>query len=157
MFKISRPKTSPKSQPTAKSGFTMVEVMIAMAFVAVLLITIAIVTTNIVAIYQKGLTLKAVNSVGRGLVDELTASINTAPYVTVSPQGTSINASRIMPSASFSTLVRTVKASNSTASSAPGIILTFGILTTANKRAGLSNFFIATLPTKMSRPNLLAS
>lgn len=81
MFKISRPKTSPKSQPTAKSGFTMVEVMIAMAFVSVLLITIAIVTTNIVAIYQKGLTLKAVNSVGRGLVDELTASINTAPSV----------------------------------------------------------------------------
>ncbi len=63
----------------AKSGFTLVELTLTMSFVAVLLITIAIVTTNIVTIYQKGLALKAVNSVGRSLVDEFTMAINTAP------------------------------------------------------------------------------
>lgn len=65
----------------AKAGFTMVELSITLAFIAALLITIAIITNNIVTIYQKGMTIKAVNSVGRGLIDELTAAINTAPSV----------------------------------------------------------------------------
>ena len=69
------------SRSDSKAGFTMVELSITMAFIAVLLISIAIVTTNIVTIYQKGLTLKAVNSVGRGLIDEFTSAINTAPSV----------------------------------------------------------------------------
>lgn len=69
------------SKAKNKSGFTMVELSLTMAFVGVLLITIAIITTNIVTIYQKGLTVKAVNSVGRGLVDEFTSAINTAPSV----------------------------------------------------------------------------
>lgn len=64
-----------------KSGFTMVELSLTLAFIAALLITIAIITNNIVSIYQKGMTIKAVNSVGRGLIDELTAAINTAPSV----------------------------------------------------------------------------
>ncbi len=66
---------------SAKSGFTMVELSLTMAFVAVLLITIAVITSNIMTIYQKGLTIKAVNSVGRGLTDEFIAGINTAPAV----------------------------------------------------------------------------
>lgn len=65
----------------SKSGFTMVELSITLAFIGVLLITIAIITTNIVSIYQKGMTIKAVNSVGRGLIDELTSAINTSPSV----------------------------------------------------------------------------
>lgn len=75
-----------KSKPStrsAKSGFTIIELTLTMAFVAVLLITIAIVTTNIVTIYQKGLTLKAVNSVGRSLVDEFTTAISSAPTMDV--------------------------------------------------------------------------
>ena len=65
----------------SKKGFTMVELSITLAFIGVLLITIAIITTNIVSIYQKGTTIKAVNSVGRGLIDELTSAINSAPSV----------------------------------------------------------------------------
>lgn len=65
----------------SKSGFTMVELSLTLAFIGVLLITIAVITTNIVTIYQKGMTLKAVNSVGRGLIDEFISSINTAPSV----------------------------------------------------------------------------
>lgn len=74
-------KKNKLNRTSSKSGFTMVELSITMAFIAVLLISIAIVTTNIVTIYQKGLTIKAVNSVGRGLIDELTTAINTAPSV----------------------------------------------------------------------------
>lgn len=69
------------NQPSEKRGFTMIELSLVMAFIAFLLIAIAIITTNIVTIYQKGSTLKAVNSVGRGLVDEFTAAINQAPSV----------------------------------------------------------------------------
>lgn len=73
-------ETKPMTQQV-KKGFTMVELSLTLAFIAMLLITIAIITTNIVTIYQKGLTVKAVNSVGRGLIDEFTSAINTAPSV----------------------------------------------------------------------------
>lgn len=70
-----------QQNPRTKRGFTMVEFSLAMAFIAALLISIAIIISNIITIYQKGLTLKAVNSVGRGLIDEFTESINAAPSV----------------------------------------------------------------------------
>lgn len=74
---------SKQAKPTTKEqrGFTMIELSLVMAFVAFLLIAIAIITTNIITIYQKGSALKAVNSVGRGLVDEFIAAINQAPSV----------------------------------------------------------------------------
>ena len=56
----------PKLTHRTQSGFTMVELSITLAFLALLLISIAVITTNIIAIYQKGMTLKAVNSVGLG-------------------------------------------------------------------------------------------
>lgn len=66
---------------SAKSGFTMVELSIALAFIAMLLIAIAIIATSLVSIYQKGLSIKAVNGVGRNLIDEFVSGINTAPSV----------------------------------------------------------------------------
>lgn len=77
-------------QENTKAGFTLVELSIAMAFIGVLLITIAIITTNLVTIYQKGMTVKAVNSVGRGLVDEFISAINTAPSVDTTSLCTSL-------------------------------------------------------------------
>lgn len=71
----------PKKVASAKSGFTMVELSIAMAFIAMLLIAITIITTSLVAIYQKGLSIKSVNGVGRNLIDEFTRAINAAPSV----------------------------------------------------------------------------
>lgn len=64
-----------------KSGFTMIEFTLATAFISLLLIGISVITSNIITIYQKGLALKAVGSVGRGLVEEFTTSINSAPSV----------------------------------------------------------------------------
>lgn len=77
----SQPKTYQIRKAATKPGFTMIEFSLSMAFIAALLISIAIIISNIVTIYQKGLTLKAVNSVGRGLIDEFTESINAAPSV----------------------------------------------------------------------------
>lgn len=64
-----------------KSGFTIIEVSLTMAVIGALLITIAIIISNVMTIYQKGLTVKAVNNVGRNLIDELTSAINSAPSV----------------------------------------------------------------------------
>lgn len=65
----------------SKSGFTIVEVTLVTAFVAMLLIAISTVIMSISAIFQKGLTLKGVNTVGRNLITELTTAINAAPSI----------------------------------------------------------------------------
>lgn len=71
------------SKKRTLGGFTIVELSITMAFIAALLISIAIVTTNILAIYQKGSAIKAVNSVGRGLIDNFTSAIASAPSLNI--------------------------------------------------------------------------
>lgn len=63
------------------SGFTIVEFTLATAFISALLISISIVASMVIQIYQKGLTLKSINSVGRGVTDELIGAINAAPSV----------------------------------------------------------------------------
>lgn len=60
-------------------GFTIIEISLAMAFLATLLITIAMLTTHIIGIYQKGMSIKSVNSTGRALIDDLSRSIAVAP------------------------------------------------------------------------------
>lgn len=70
-----------KQPQQSKSGFTMVEFSLATAFISLLLIGISVIASNIITIYQKGLAVKAVGSVGRGLVEEFTTAINSAPSV----------------------------------------------------------------------------
>lgn len=67
--------------PASKDGFTILEVTLVTAFIALLLIAIATILVNISALYQKGATLKSVNEVGRNLVTELTTSLNAAPSI----------------------------------------------------------------------------
>jgi type II secretory pathway pseudopilin PulG len=62
-----------------KKGFTIIELMLSMSFLAVLMITIAILTIRIVSIYQKGLAIRAVSSTGRALIDDFTRSVASAP------------------------------------------------------------------------------
>jgi len=64
-----------------RRGFTIIEISLVMAFVSVLLISIALIISNMMAVYQKGLTLKSVDSVGRNLIDEFTNAINAAPSI----------------------------------------------------------------------------
>jgi prepilin-type N-terminal cleavage/methylation domain-containing protein len=68
-----------------KSGFTLIELMLAMTFIAVLLVAIAVTTIQISAIYNKGITLREVNQAGRAISDELQRSISSAVPFDVTP------------------------------------------------------------------------
>lgn len=69
-----------------KYGFTLIELMLAMTFIAVLLIAIAVTTIQISAIYNKGITLREVNQAGRSISDELQRSISSAVPFDVTPR-----------------------------------------------------------------------
>lgn len=63
------------------NGFTLVELMLAMSFISLLLLAIAMTTIQVSNIYTKGITLREVNQAGRALSDELQRSIaSTAPF-----------------------------------------------------------------------------
>ena len=66
-----------------KKGFTLVELALALAFVAVLLLTIAWLTIHLTTVYEKGLAMKSVNSVGKELIDDFSRSISASPAITV--------------------------------------------------------------------------
>lgn len=67
----------------SKKGFTLVELALALVFVAVLMLTIAWLTLHVTTVYEKGLAMKAVNSVGKELVDDFSRAVSVAPAVTV--------------------------------------------------------------------------
>lgn len=65
-------------QTNHRSGFTLIELMLSMSFVALLLLAIAMTTMRISSIYNKGMTLRQVNQTGRSISDELQRSITSA-------------------------------------------------------------------------------
>lgn len=68
------------------SGFTLIELMLAMTFIAMLLVAIALTTIQISNIYTKGITLREVNQAGRSLSDELQRSIASSSPFDVTPK-----------------------------------------------------------------------
>ena len=60
------------------SGFTLIELMLSMTFIAILLIMIAMTTIQISHIYNKGLTLREVNQVGRTVSSDVQRSISSS-------------------------------------------------------------------------------
>jgi prepilin-type N-terminal cleavage/methylation domain-containing protein len=71
---------------STQKGFTLVELMLAMAGVAFLLLAIAMTTIQISNIYSKGMTLKSVNQAGRDLSDVLQRDIKSStPFDLASP------------------------------------------------------------------------
>lgn len=61
-----------------KKAFTFVELSIAIAFISLLLITITTLVLGLIAIYRKGITINAVNSVGRSIIEDFQNSIAEA-------------------------------------------------------------------------------
>lgn len=59
-------------------GFTLVELMLSMAFIAILLLAIALLVLQISSIYNKGLTLRAVNEAGKIITGDIQRTLNTA-------------------------------------------------------------------------------
>ncbi len=62
-------------------GFTLVELMLAMAFIGALLIVIAMTTMQIMGTYAKGLTIREVNQAGRTITEDMQSAIaSVAPF-----------------------------------------------------------------------------
>ena len=59
-----------------KKAFTIIELMLAMAFLGTMLVGIASLTMRITNIYQKGLAIRSVNAIGREIISDLTRTIN---------------------------------------------------------------------------------
>lgn len=68
-----------------QKGFTLIELMLAMSFISVLLIAIAMTVIQISNIYNRGILLKDVNQAGRSLVAELSRNINSGSSFTIEP------------------------------------------------------------------------
>ncbi|MBQ1528595.1 hypothetical protein IIZ77_03040 [Candidatus Saccharibacteria bacterium] len=67
-----------------RAGFTLIELSFAIAFISVLLITITLITNEIVSIYRKGYSIKTVNQVGRDIIDDFQNSITQSPPASIS-------------------------------------------------------------------------
>lgn len=62
-----------------KKAFTLIEFVMAMTLLSTMLLMIAMLTMRISDIYQKGLALRAVNNVGRQIVDDITRTVQSSP------------------------------------------------------------------------------
>jgi len=67
-------------------GFTLVELMLAMTFISVLLVAIAMTTIQISNIYNRGITLREVNQSGRAVSADLQRSIASSTPFDVTPK-----------------------------------------------------------------------
>ncbi len=68
-----------------KSGFTIIELMLAMTFVSALLIAVAMTVIQIGNIYNRGITVKNVNQIGRSLASELQRSVAGSGVFNINP------------------------------------------------------------------------
>lgn len=58
-----------------KKGFTLIELSLSLAFISILALAIALIISNAVASYRRGLTLNQINTVGMDIVDDMRAAI----------------------------------------------------------------------------------
>ena len=65
---------------TNKKGFTLIELSIGIAFIGVLLLGIASMILHLSSIYQKGLSLRAVNASGQQIIEDIEKALNSASY-----------------------------------------------------------------------------
>lgn len=63
----------------SKKGFTLVELSLSIAFIAILSITIALIISDAISTYRRGLTLNQINTVGMDLADDMRAAIQNSP------------------------------------------------------------------------------
>ena len=66
------------NQVRNKQGFTIIELTISMAFIAMLLLGIATLTLLISSVYNKGLTLRAVNESGQLIAGDIQRTLNSS-------------------------------------------------------------------------------
>ncbi len=59
-------------------GFTLVELSLSMAFISILSITVALIISNTIATYHRGVILSQINTVGMEIVDDMRFSIQNS-------------------------------------------------------------------------------
>ncbi|MFZ1301027.1 MAG: prepilin-type N-terminal cleavage/methylation domain-containing protein [Candidatus Microsaccharimonas sp.] len=64
-----------------QQGFTLIELLLAMSFIAILLLAIALTIVQVSGMYNKGITLKEVNQVGRTINDDVRRSVASSREV----------------------------------------------------------------------------
>jgi type II secretory pathway pseudopilin PulG len=64
-----------------KKGFTLIELMLAMLYVALLLVTIATLIMHVMDSYKKGMAIKEVNINARSIIDDITRTVANAPPI----------------------------------------------------------------------------
>lgn len=62
----------------SKKGFTLIELMLAVAFLGTLLLSVAMLAMRLVNMYTKGATMRAVNSVGSAIVDDVRSHVTSS-------------------------------------------------------------------------------
>lgn len=67
------------------AGFTLVELMLSMAFIGALLLAIAVTSMQIMGTYTKGLTLREVNQAGRTITEDIQRTIASSIPFAVDP------------------------------------------------------------------------
>lgn len=68
-------KNNLRKQESNKQGFTLVELSLSLVFIAILSLAVALVISNTIASYRRGVTLNQVNTVGMDVVDDMRAAI----------------------------------------------------------------------------------
>lgn len=68
-------------------GFTLVELTLSMTFISVLLLGIALLTLQISTIYNKGMTVRAVNEMGQLVSSDIQRELNVSTVTTVKKVG----------------------------------------------------------------------
>ena len=63
---------------TQQNGFTIIELSLSMAFIAMLLLSISMLTIQINTLYNKGLTMRAVNESGALIMRDMQQSLNSS-------------------------------------------------------------------------------
>lgn len=64
-----------------KKGFTIIEFSISLIFISIILVAVCMLTIQISQIYQKGLVIRAINSTGREIMDEMTQTVSASQIV----------------------------------------------------------------------------
>lgn len=65
-------------QKTKTAGFTVIELLLAMTFVAILLLGVAMATIHISNTYTRGITLREVNQAGRSVTDDINRTVGAS-------------------------------------------------------------------------------
>lgn len=68
-----------------QKGFTLIELILAMTFISILLLTIALTVIQIANIYNKGIITKEVNQSSRAIADELNRSLRSSGNFSTKP------------------------------------------------------------------------